>query len=202
MNSIAPAPRHIGDDEAFPSAAALRTAHSGLLRRERIERDQQAFRDEVLAFVQHGRLTGKILDDPAERRAVQSVLDYWATVVYRGDGEIIDSTLDEFDPDLAPYIPEESCPYLGLESFGETQHALFFGRRRMVDEYLSYLASHRMLAVVVRQALANPRWCWAAFVPNCRRARSPAAPAGGMCRAWCPAKIPCGILLKACSHFC
>lgn len=135
-------------DESFPSAAALRAAHSSLLRRERTERETRAFLAEVAQFIQRGRASGKLIDDVAERRASQSMLDYWATVLYRVDGEIIDSTLDEFDPALAPTLDDALCPYVGLEAFREINRDRFFGRRRLSAEVLDRFAEQRLLAVV------------------------------------------------------
>jgi WD40 repeat protein len=135
-------------DESFPSAAALRGVHSNLLRRERAEGSAPTFLADVASFIQRGRITGKILDENADRRACQSMLDYWATVLYRASEATVDSTLDEFDPALAPILPEDLCPYVGLEAFREANRDRFFGRRRLIADLVGKLHEHRFLAVV------------------------------------------------------
>jgi hypothetical protein len=149
MNDAAPTIAQPTDTvERFPSAAALRAAHSALLKRERAEAGTPAFLDEVRDLIRRGRATGAILDHDAERRAGQSMLDYWAVVLYRADEEQIDSTLAEFDPMLAPLLPDDPCPYVGLEAFREINRDRFFGRRRLIDELTARLVGTRLLAVV------------------------------------------------------
>jgi energy-coupling factor transporter ATP-binding protein EcfA2/molybdopterin-guanine dinucleotide biosynthesis protein len=137
------------NDGPYSSAAELRAVHGALLRRERLERASEAFRAEVLTFIRRGCETGKFIDDDNERRACQGMLDYWTTVLYRSaDDEIIDSTLAPFDPTLAPELPEEPRPYVGLKAFDEQNHERFFGRRDRINDLVHLIRKERFLAVV------------------------------------------------------
>ena len=42
---------------------------------------------QISEFVARGAATGALIDDEANRRATQSMLDYWANVLYRADVE-------------------------------------------------------------------------------------------------------------------
>lgn len=184
-------------DEGFPSAMALRAAHSGLLRRERIERDMPAFRDEVAAFIQRGRVTGRILDDEAERRASQSMLDYWATVLYRADEQIIDSTLDPFDPALAPTLPDALCPYVGLDAFRESHRNRFFGRRRLLETLLERIGDHRLLAVVGPSGSGKSSLVLGGLLPALKAGALPASQQWHYVPAMVPGSDPLANLARA-----
>ena len=89
----------------FPSLAAMRLAHRELVEKARQLGDGAS---EVLAdareFVRRGCSTGVLLDKSKDQLAAQSLLDYWATTLYREAHESPDATLAEFDPDLAPEL--------------------------------------------------------------------------------------------------
>lgn len=74
-----------------------------------------------------------------DRWAAQSLLDYWSALLYRAELEPPDTTLVDFDPSLAPDLPDDLCPYLGLEAFREANQHLFFGRQRLLDRLLKQL---------------------------------------------------------------
>jgi WD40 repeat protein/cell division protein FtsL len=135
-------------DMRYPSLVALQTAHNDLLRRQRQESDTPTFQAAVLGFLWDGTATGALLDADDDRRAAQSILDYWAARLFRLGQEPSDSTLANFDPHLAPEIPDKLCPYLGLDAFREDDATKFYGRTRLVAELIGQLASHRLIAVV------------------------------------------------------
>ena len=138
----------LADEAAFASLAALKAAHADLLQRRRAGPETPALLDDIATLVRRGQGTGVLLDDDDERAAAQSLLNYWANILYRAGREPPDATLAEFDPRLAPKLPDELCPYLGLEAFRENNHDLFFGRQQLVDELVERLKTHRLLAVV------------------------------------------------------
>src|SRR5262249_38228001 len=78
----------------------------------------------------------------------QGLLDYWVARLYRGGMEPPDATLAEFDPALAPELPDELCPYLGLDAFREADNDKFFGRSELIARLVERLADQRLLAVV------------------------------------------------------
>lgn len=133
---------------SFTSLAALRTAHSSLLRRHREASLDAALLDDIAEFVRRGQATGAILDAEADRAAAQSVLDYWDTTLYRAGRESVDPTLAAFDETYAPELDDALCPYVGLDAFREANHARFFGRQRLLDEWIGRLPSQRLLVVL------------------------------------------------------
>jgi energy-coupling factor transporter ATP-binding protein EcfA2 len=142
----------------FPSGAALRAAHSELLKRHRelLTRHgddggggfpPQFFAD-VEEFISRGRATGALLDADEDRWGSQGLLDYWATILYRAGRTPPDATMADFDPEQAPELGDDACPYLGLYAFQEAHQKLFFGRQRLVEGMLEWLRHNRLLAVV------------------------------------------------------
>lgn len=145
-NDVSPSAGEIA--EAYPSLAALRAAHSGLIQRRRLSGDTPAFLAEVQAFIARGQATGALLDADGDRLAAQSLLDFWANVLMRAGQEPPEATLADFDPSLAPELPDEPCPYRGLEAFRAADRPYFFGRQRLLEQLLAHLQEHRLLAVV------------------------------------------------------
>ena len=138
-------------DEApprFPSFAALRAAHNALLKHHRQSGNTPEILAEIETFIRRGQATGTLLDAEDHRWDSQGLLDYWSAVMYRSGHQPPEATLDEFDPTLAPELPDALCPYVGLDAFREANHALFFGRERLVKEMVSLLEKNRLLAVV------------------------------------------------------
>ena len=92
--------------EPFPSLPALREAHVELLRHPRDHRDTPEFRTRVEEFMARAQATGRLLDEGPDRSAAQTVLDYWASFLYRDSPEQLLSVA------LAPCeeAPAESIP--------------------------------------------------------------------------------------------
>ena len=138
----------------FSSLAEMQAGHDELLdRREGLpEGATQAaasFWPEVAAFVRRGVATGAVLDASRDRRAAQSILDYWANALYRAGQPAPEARLADFDPSLAPELPDEPCPYRGLAAFGEGDREFFFGRERLLNEMVERLRDgERLLGVV------------------------------------------------------
>jgi len=132
----------------FPSLTALRTAHAGLLDRHRTQAESALFWQEAEQFLVRGRATGALLDNEEDRWAAQSLLDYWSATGYSVGRAMSDAVLADFDPTLAPEIPDDRCPYVGLAAFRESQEPYFFGRRQLIENLLDKVAAERLLAVV------------------------------------------------------
>lgn len=132
----------------FPSLASLRTAHGELLEIRRGQGDTPEVLAQIDTFIQRGQATGALLDTDQDRWAAQSLLDYWANILYRVGQEAPEATLVEFNPALAPDIPDHLCPYLGLDAFREANSNLFYGRQRLVERLLEQLAENRLLTLV------------------------------------------------------
>ncbi len=144
-NAPAPTP-----DESvyFPSLVSLRAAHTELLKRHRETGETPETLAAVAAFLQRGQATGALLDDDGDRRAAQSLLNYWTALLYRTGQEPPEATLADFDPALAPELPDALCPYLGLDAFREDNSDVFFGRQRLIESLINHLKENRLLAVV------------------------------------------------------
>ncbi|MBX0327128.1 hypothetical protein K2Z83_05460 [Oscillochloris sp. ZM17-4] len=146
----------------FRSAAAMRAAHNELIQRRREQginarpitmsgeegRALTAFANDAIAFVRGGCRTGAILDDEEERMGAQSMLIFWANFLQRIGYDIDESVLADFDPSMAPDLPEDLCPYLGLDSFRESDRRRFFGRAQLTQQFVQRLESARSLLVV------------------------------------------------------
>jgi hypothetical protein len=126
----------------------MRVAHSELLKQYR----QLASGSEVLCdvdeFIVRAIATGALLDSDEDRWAAQGLIDYWSTTLLRVGRTVSDATLADFDPALAPVLPDAQCPYLGLDAFQENDSERFFGRSRVVSE-LCALVSPESLTLVL-----------------------------------------------------
>lgn len=132
----------------FASLASLRAAHHELLRSRRQTGETSALLEAAANFIQRGTASGGLLHSEKERAAAQSLLDYWANILYNNGKFLPESTLSPYQPDLAPVLPDEACPYLGLQPFDERQQHLFFGRQTLVEAMLTTLQRERLLLVV------------------------------------------------------
>jgi hypothetical protein len=119
-----------------------------LLRRRREDGDTPHFLADVDSFIRRGQATGALLDGDEDRWASQSLLDYWANILYKTGQALPETTLAEFDPSLAPELADDLCPYLGLDAFQESDREIFFGRRRLIEHLIAHLKTDRLLAVV------------------------------------------------------
>ncbi len=132
----------------YQSLASLRAAHNAVLKLHREQRETPEVLAAIADFIRRGKATGALMDSEADRWESQSLLDYWSTMVYRAGHAPPDATLDEFDPDLAPEIPDALCPYVGLDAFRERNQNVFYGRERLVEDMVRQLRDHRLLSVV------------------------------------------------------
>lgn len=143
-----PPERPAVDPSRFASFAAMRTAHTSLLR---VYRDQGTSPDlltEAEDFVRAGSRTGSLIQGDDDRLGAQSLLDYWAAILSRAERVLTEAVLEEFDSALVPELADSLCPYIGLEAFGEARRQMFFGRERVLNEMVAHLQKQRFLAVV------------------------------------------------------
>ncbi len=169
--SIPALPNAMSDSPSirYPSLAVLQAAHNGLLKRQRQEGDAPTFLAEVAGFLREGVATGALLDADADRRTAQGLLDYWIARLYRVGEEPPDATLAEFDPALAPELPDALCPYLGLDAFHESDGDKFFGRGDLIARLLERLADQRLLAVVGPSGSGKSSLVRAGLIPALKR---------------------------------
>lgn len=106
----------------FPSLPSLTDTHSELLERYSIvrkEKDQPhtEFWDDVEAFIERGCATGVLLGNYSERWSAQGMIDYWSTALFRTGRTPPEAVLLAFDPTLSRELPDDACPYVGLDAF-------------------------------------------------------------------------------------
>lgn len=140
-------------EKPFMSFASFRDAHRNLLKRRREEKKESgeetaAFWQEVDRFLRRGTAAGAFFDEDNDREAAQNLLDYWETQLFHTGRDVPDMLLAEFNPLLQPDIPEEQCPYVGLNAFDASNQHLFYGREQLVDELLEKLGQHRLVTAI------------------------------------------------------
>lgn len=133
---------------AYPDINSLRAAHQQmlLLRRE-LGETPEVF-TQIFAFLQRAAQTGNLLDRDSERWEAQSLLDYWDSIFAAANSQYITPQLAEFDPLSAPQLPDDACPYRGLEAFSPQHRHLFFGRDEEIQTLLNLVQNYRMVSVV------------------------------------------------------
>lgn len=93
----APGGPELAPFEPFPTRDAVQTEHTALLKRYADKgKDPTAVAGQVYAFVMRAAATGVALEPHRDRQAVQSLIDYWVTVLYRF-GEEVEATLLDCD---------------------------------------------------------------------------------------------------------
>ena len=73
---------HLTDAAPFESLEVMKARHKELLRTAPPGESASALRTRVLEFLARGTATGLVLDDPADRRVAQGLLDYWKATLY------------------------------------------------------------------------------------------------------------------------
>ena len=162
----------------FSSLAEMQAGHDDLLdRRAGLPEGDAAtasFWPEVADFVSCAVATGAVLDASRDRRAAQSILDYWANALYRAGQPAPQARLADFDPSLAPKLPDEPCPYRGLAAFGEEDREFFFGREGLLNAMVERLREgERLLAVVGSSGSGKSSVVLAGLLPRLKRGALP-----------------------------
>lgn len=137
----------------FMSFVSFRDTHRDLLKRRREEKKAQGeetavFWQAVDEFLRRGKAAGSFLDEDNDREAAQNLLDYWETQLFHAGRDVPTMILAEFNPMLQPEIPDEHCPYVGLDSFDDRNHHLFYGRDQLIDELLNQLLVSRLVTAI------------------------------------------------------
>jgi tetratricopeptide (TPR) repeat protein/energy-coupling factor transporter ATP-binding protein EcfA2 len=153
-----------GDAQPYPSIGTLREVHVSLLKRHR-EGETVGFLNEVEKFLRRGSATGTYLDSHDDRETGQSLLDYWATVLYRAKRTPPDATLAEFDVTQAPVLEESACPYRGLNAFQELDSSVFFGRHRLTEQLVKSVQERPIVFVVGQSGSGKSSVVLAGLIP-------------------------------------
>ncbi len=129
-----------------------------------------SLRQEIITFVEQTERAGVLLADEAERWAAQGILDYWTDVLERAGVQRPAGVLAPFDPQQLPDIPDDKCPFVGLDAFGESQASRFFGRSAAIQDLLGFVEHHRLVAVVGPSGSGKSSLVCAGLVPLLRAA--------------------------------
>jgi hypothetical protein len=175
----------------------MRTAHTDLLR---FYRDKGASPDLLAradAFLVAGAATGALIDGDDDRMGAQSLLDYWAAVLSRAERPPTQSVLADFDPALAPELPDSLCPYVGLEAFGDATRKLLFGREQVLSDIADRLREHRFLAVVGPLGSGKSSLTLGGVVPKLRAGLLPGSQHWRYYPAFTPGDDPLASLARA-----
>ncbi len=136
----------------FDNLDALTAAHVELLKQEMgqgAEAGDRALIDAVRRFLETGQATGAVLDDDQDRRATQSLLNYWVTVLYRAGVEPPNAILAPYDPQQAEKdLSQARCPYVGLNPFRAEDKEYFFGREKVTTEVVKQLGEKHLLVII------------------------------------------------------
>lgn len=157
----------------FPSLESLWAAHRKLNAANRGSDSDLADVDAVMDFLRRGEATGALLDGERDRQAAQSLLTYWTTRLYRIGAEPPEYLLADFDPSLAPELPDSACPYLGLDAFREGSRQYFFGRQQLSETLIEHLHKQKLLAVVGASGSGKSSLVRAGLIPALRAGRVP-----------------------------
>lgn len=88
------------ESNRFSSLASLRTFHANLLKLHRESENESDVLTQIEQFIRKGKATGAILVGEEDRWSVQSLLDYWSSLLYRAGIKLPDVTLDKADSSL------------------------------------------------------------------------------------------------------
>ncbi|MFO0655828.1 MAG: WD40 repeat domain-containing protein [Polyangia bacterium] len=127
-------------------------------------------REEIIAFVEQTEASGALLAEEAERWTAQGILDYWTDVLERAGVSRAAAALDPFDPAELPEIPDDKCPFVGLDAFGESQASRFFGRSAAIQELAKFVENHRLITVVGSSGSGKSSLVSAGLIPLLRAA--------------------------------
>ena len=161
-----PIPTADSETQRFPSFDSLRAAHNELLKQYRLSGNAPEMESQILAFIYKALATGALIDAENDRMSAQSLLDYWATHLFRMNVEVPETTLAEFDSNLAPDLPDSLCPYRGLNAFAEDDAGVFYGRQRLIKNLLQHLSKSRLLCVVGPSGSGKSSVVRAGLVPS------------------------------------
>ena len=131
----------------FETLSEMQAEHSRLLQHLREDGHAPSFIDDVYHFMDLGQHTGKLLDESKAREAARTMIAFWATRLVREGRELPEIELDDFDPALAPELPDQPCPYQGLEAFKNSQ--FFHGREDAIAHLTRLLRDGRRLLAII-----------------------------------------------------
>jgi WD40 repeat protein/tetratricopeptide (TPR) repeat protein len=132
---------------AFIGLADIRAAHTEL-QKQWTTLETQAQSDKVVDFIARAKETGRVLEHENDRLVAQTMIDYWATTLYRvAQHNLGDIALDEFDRTLdSRDLPENLYPY--GQRIDQYEDGIELASPRLIKACVSRLEEHNLIAVV------------------------------------------------------
>lgn len=161
----------------FTSLGALREAHNELMKQYLATDEAGMDVNTVRSFIEKGKATGALLASEDERLSCQSILDYWMTFLFRVAREAPDVTLHNFDQHLAPDLPDDACPYVGLSPFQTDDSRLYFGQQRLIKQMIDHLQTKRLLVVTGPSGCGKSSVVLAGLIPDLQAGALPGSSA-------------------------
>lgn len=166
--------------EPFATFPELRRAHDGLFARldevlggetdsEAEARAVAAIAPEIEAWRARAAASGRYLDQPRQRTSARSSLDYWRSRLRDAGCPAAELELEAFDRASLPDLPDEACPYVGLDSFRLATH--FHGRGEDVARLLALVESTPVTLVFGASGSGKSSLLMAGLVPALDRSR-------------------------------
>jgi tetratricopeptide (TPR) repeat protein len=189
--------------DSFSSFAELHLEHVGLMRANRTPTAQEQQTTRIHQFLRKAQATGSKIEEPAERDAAQSIIDYWtATLVTSSDAAGITPNLivlADYDDTRADDLATKSSPFKGLSPFGETDASRFFGREEAVKSLLELVARERLIVVVGPSGSGKSSLIFAGLLPRLKAGALPLSEAWHYLPTIVPGADPqSSLLLAAC----
>lgn len=138
-----------GDAGPFESLEEMRAAYNGLVRGYGEMRGGEPpadFLRRLNQFIARGRETGTLLDDPRDRLDAQSMLNFWATILYRyrqtPEDEPAVTTLLAFGSSRPDGAAASSAPFLAPPESGE-----YVGRAGFLADLKQQLGTRTAIAL-------------------------------------------------------
>jgi WD40 repeat protein/tetratricopeptide (TPR) repeat protein len=140
----------------FPSLTILKQRHLELLEAETESANRETpaadFLEDVREFMYRASATGRVLDDDHDRGTAQTLLNYWATVLFRAgvpDETVPPTSLLPWDETAGRDLDDSQCPYCGVHAYTEASAHLFFGRQRVVARWVQILQGPKLVLVAL-----------------------------------------------------
>jgi tetratricopeptide (TPR) repeat protein len=189
--------------EPFFSLSELRREHVALMRfiRASTTLSEVERSSHILEFLERARGTGTRIDEPADRDAAQSIIDYWtATVVTLSGGASVPpdlTVLAAYDPSQSDDLADQSSPFRGLFPFGESDASHFFGREEAIQSLLEMVKQKRLIVIVGPSGSGKSSLIFAGLLPRLRAGALTGSEAWRYLPTIVPGSDPESSLLKA-----
>ncbi|MGV3662604.1 MAG: hypothetical protein ACO1TE_20640 [Prosthecobacter sp.] len=145
----------------------FRQAHEALAREIQVSKIEKSLWDRVAMFIDELGAGGEVLQNLDLRDSAQAILDYWVAALHTHTRELKPGRLMPYK-EMQPLegAVNERCPYVGTRPYVETDHELFFGREKEVDDACQILLEKRCVAVRGQSGIGKSSFALAGLLPR------------------------------------